>query len=154
MSKVQQFNYQVRIKKIREQFGFDFIALALEQNANDRYEFKWEYADGNRSNRYKRIILQTGKGVVGNVFKSGKPMLITEIASFLESTNLFDYPIIQAEGLTSLGAIPLYNQNRVQGVLLVAYRDERKLTAEKFSEFKEKVGPSFGPFYYKEMKAH
>ena len=64
-------------------FGFDFVALALVQSAEHRFELKWEYATGNQSNRYKRIVLQTGKGVAGHVFKTGKPFLVEDVEKML-----------------------------------------------------------------------
>ena len=46
--------------------------------------------------------------------------------------DLFNYPIIVAERLTSFGAIPLYKYNRVKGVLLVAFREDKVLTRRNF----------------------
>ena len=43
-----------------------------------RFELKWVFTIGNRSNRYRRIVLQTGKGIVGHVFKTGKPFLVED----------------------------------------------------------------------------
>ena len=116
-----------------------------------RFELKWVFTTGNRSNRYQRIVLQTGKGVAGHVFKTGKPFLVEDAEKMLGKRDLYNYPIVVAEGLKSFGAIPLYKYNRVKGVLLVGYRTEKKLTTEEFTEFKQVVGPRFGPFYNKEM---
>jgi len=154
MSEQQPFNYQFEIKQLKEHFDFDFVALALVQPAEFQYELKWVFAAGNKSDRFKRIVLQTGKGVAGHVFKSGKPMLVTDTAGILEEKELFNFPIVVAEELTSFGAIPLFKYNRVKGVLLVAYRDNRKITAEVFWQFRKLVGPRFGPFYNKEMVKH
>jgi nitrogen regulatory protein A len=144
------FNYQQEIERLKEYFGFDFVALSLIQSAERRFAHKWEYATGNRSNRYKRITLQTGKGVAGLVFKTGKPLFIPDVDKTLDPSNLFNYPIIGAERLKSFGAIPLYKYNRVNGVLLVAYRDEKRMTPEEFLAFKNEIGPRFGPYYDKE----
>lgn len=151
MIEQQSFDYQMEINQLKEQFDFDFVALALVQAAEYCHEFKWEYVSGNRSNRYKRIVLQTGNGVAGHVFKTGKPMLVTDTVAVLGAENLYNLPIVVAEGLTSFGAIPLYKYNRVKGVLLVAYRDNRKMTSMLFTKFQEVIGPNFGPFYSKEM---
>lgn len=151
MSDQKTFNYQQEIESIRNLFGFDFVALALVQSAERRFAHKWEYVTGNRSDRYKRISLQTGKGVAGIVFKSGKSLFIQDVETALDRADLFNYPIIAAEGLKSFGAIPLYKYNRVNGVLLVAYRDEKRMTSEEFLAFENHIGLRFGPYYNKEM---
>ena len=149
-----RFNYEQEIKRVKDLFGFDFITLGLVQSAEQKFVVKWEYALGNRSNRYRRIVLQRGRGVAGNVFKTGKPLLITDVESELSKSDVFNYPIVGAEGLTSLGAIPLYKNNRVNGVLLVAFRDDRKITPEYFAEFRQIIGSRFGPYYNEEMVEH
>ena len=151
MNEQQPFNFQDEIEQIRRAFGFDLVALALVQPAEQRFTSRWEYITGNKSNRYKRIILQTGKGVAGVVLKTGKPLLISDVRSMLDEGDLYNYPIVVAESLTSFGAIPLYKYNRVKGVLLAAFREDKVLTDEVFNEFKETVGSRFGPYYNKEM---
>lgn len=151
MTGQEVFNYQEEIEHLQDLFVFDFVAVALVQSAERRFELKWEFAAGNQSNRYRRIVLQTGKGVAGHVFKTGKPFLVEDTESVLENKDLFNYPIVVAEGLKSFGAIPLYKYNRVKGVLLVGYRTRMKLTTKEFAEFQHMIGPKFGPFYYKEM---
>lgn len=151
MCEKQSFNFEQAIQSIKEQFQFDFVALALVQSAQFRFVLKWEYVLGNRSERYKRIVLQKGKGIAGNVFKTGKPMLIADVEAGLGKRNLFNYPIIVAERLTSFGAVPLYKQGRVEAVLLAAYRGHRKITSQQFSEFEEVVEKIFGTYYNQEM---
>ncbi|MEK4405971.1 MULTISPECIES: GAF domain-containing protein [Sporosarcina] len=151
MDEQLRFDYQQEIERLQSIFGFDFVALALVESAEMRFVQKWKYVTGNRSNRYKRITLQTGKGVAGHVFKSGKPFFVHDRDLELDSMDLFNYPIIIAEDLKSFGAIPLYKYNRVHGVLLVAYREGKRMTAEEFSGFINHVGLRFGPYYNKEM---
>ncbi|MEK3936079.1 GAF domain-containing protein [Sporosarcina sp. FSL W7-1349] len=151
MNGQQDFDYQQEIESLRDRFKFDFIGLALIQAADQRFEHKWTYVSGNLSDRYKRIVLQSGKGVAGNVIKTGKPTLVEDVAQGFSADELFNYPIVVAEKLSSYGAIPLYKNNRVQGVLLVAYRENRRLTPQQFKEFKDAIGPRFGPYYNMEM---
>ncbi|QUW21028.1 GAF domain-containing protein [Sporosarcina sp. Marseille-Q4063] len=151
MNEQQTFNFQLEIEQIRKAFDFDLVALALVHPAERRFTSKWEYVTGNKSNRYKRLTLQTGKGVAGAVLKTGKPLLMSDVKSLIDEGELFNYPIIVAEKLTSFGAIPLYKYNRVKGVLLVAFRDDKVLTEEVFKKFKETIGSRFGPYYNKEM---
>ncbi len=144
MDSLKVFNFQQEIEQLKAHFGFDFVAVALVQPAERHFELKWEFAAGNQSNRYRRIVLQTGKGVAGHVFKTGKPFLVEEL---LGEKDLYNYPIVVSEGLKSFGAIPLYKYNRVNGVLLVGYRVGKKLTPQEFEDFKQVIGSRFGPFY-------
>lgn len=147
MDGLKVFNYQQEIEQLKAHFGFDFVAVALVQSADRHFELKWEYAAGNQSNRYRRIVLQTGKGVAGHVFKTGKPFLVRDVEVLLDKKDLFNYPIVVSEGLKSFGAIPLYKYNRVKGVLLVGYRVGKSLTSQEFEDFKQVIGQRFGPFY-------
>ena len=151
MNVQSSFNYEKELEFLKNSFGFDFIALALVQSAEHRFAPKWEYAIGNRSDRYSRIILQTGKGIAGHVFKTGKPLHVKDAEELMQKDEFYNYPIVISEGLTSFGAIPLYKSNCVQGVLLVAYRGERKLGKKMFLELQQAVGSKFGPYYNKEM---
>lgn len=144
--------FEKAIQSIKEQFQFDFVALALVQPAQYRFVLKWEYVLGNQSDRYRKIVLQSGKGVAGNVFKTGKSLLIKNVENELGRADLFNYPIIVAEALTSFGAIPLYRNGRVKGVLLGAFREQAEvMTPELFRQFEDAAGELFGPYYNKEM---
>lgn len=151
MYEQQRFNYEQAIQLIKGQFQFDFVALALVQSAQLNFPLKWEYVLGNQSLRYKRIVLQKGKGIAGGVFKTGKSMLMLNVDDELKKDDLFNYPIIVAEGLKSFGAMPLYREGRVEAVLLAAFREPRKMTAEQFERFELAVGEVFGTYYNKEM---
>jgi nitrogen regulatory protein A len=151
MAKQRIFNFQHELELIKEQFDFDLVALALIQSVKINCEIRWIFSIGNKTERFRKTVLQSGKGIAGQVFKSGKSMLFEDVEVAIEQADLFNYPIVVAEELKSFGAIPLYKYNRVEGVLLVGYRESGKLTSEKFVEFKKFVGAEFGPFYDKEM---
>ncbi|GKV56068.1 GAF domain-containing protein [Sporosarcina sp. NCCP-2222] len=149
--KEELFNVQREIEKIQNEFDFDYVGVAFVQSADRRFELRWKYVTGNQSDRHQRLALQSGKGIAGLVFKTGKPMFISNADEELGGEDLYNYPIVVAEGLKSFGAIPLYKYNRVRGVLLAGYRTDGRLKAEVFREFQEWMGPQFGPFYSKEM---
>ncbi|MBB4823006.1 nitrogen regulatory protein A [Sporosarcina luteola] len=149
--KQEVFNIQQEIERIKEEFDFDYVGVALVQSPDRRFELRWKHVTGNQSDRHRRISLQSGKGIAGLVFKTGKPMFVADADEELGREDLYNYPIVVAEGLKSFGAIPLYKYNRVKGVLLVGYRTEEKLTVEVFQEFRKRIGLEFGPFYSKEM---
>ncbi|GIO32055.1 MULTISPECIES: GAF domain-containing protein [Paenibacillus] len=144
------FHYQKEIDRLRDRFQFDFVSLALVQSAEDRFVLTWQYASGNLNERYKRIVLHSGKGIAGIVFKTGKPMLISNVTTDLNARDLFNYPIIVAERLKSLGAVPLWEGKRVIGVLLAGYRAENRLDAASFEHFQQELGAEFGAFCVKE----
>lgn len=145
------FNYQQEIERLKELFGFDYIGIALVQSAERRFELRWTYVTGNRSEHYRRIKLQSGKGIAGLVFKTGKPMFVGNADEKWSAGDLFNYPIVTTEGLKSFGAIPLFKYNRVKGVMLVGFRSAGQLTNEQFEQFRQEIGSEFGPFYDKEM---
>ncbi|PIC98898.1 GAF domain-containing protein [Sporosarcina sp. P29] len=143
-------NFQLAIDELKETLHADFIGLALVDLKKYHHELKWRYVTGNISLRYRRIVLQSGKGVAGIVFKTGKPMNIENVDANVMDGDLYNYPIVVFEKLKSFGAIPLFRDDHVQGVLLIGYREVDRLTADKFEQFKHAVGPQFGPFHMKE----
>ena len=150
MKEQMGFNFQRELECIRERYGFDYAAIALVQPAERRFELKWTYVAGNLSDRHRRITLQSGKGIAGLVFKTGKAMFVSDVKE-LGLENLYQYPITVAEKLVCFGAIPLFKYNRVGGVLLIGSRKANGVSANLFGRFQQEFGPEFGPFYSKEM---
>jgi nitrogen regulatory protein A len=144
-------NYQLIIEQLREQSGFDFVALAFARSAEDDFVITWQYASGNLNNRYKRIVLHSGKGIAGIVFKTGKSMMISNVMDTLQQRDHYQYPILVSERLRSLAAIPLYQYDRAAGVLLVAYREENRLTQQAFEHLQQTLSGSFGAYEIKEL---
>src|SRR5699024_9927825 len=102
---------QKNIENIRETCRFDFIKVALVETMIDHLSFKHAYASGNVSNRYVRIVLRKRIGLAGLVFKTGRPHYIINADKEITPANMSQYPIIIAEGLKSLGAVPLFYQH-------------------------------------------
>ena len=151
MNEKSPFNYMKELQKLKDSFNFDFIALALAQPIEHYFVHKWEYTLGNRSDRFKRIMLKPGKGIAGHVFKTGKALLVHDVEKTIMPSELFNYPVVATERLKSFGAIPLYQNGRVKGVLLGAYRERQQMTMQKFSEFKQVVDATFGSYYTEDM---
>lgn len=145
------YNYQTEIVKIREQFAFDFVALSIADHTKEFITLKWQYVAGNLNDRYKRITLHSGKGIAGMVWKTGKPMLLHDVDREIPAEQIYTYPIIVSERLKSMGAVPLWENKRVAGVLLVGFRDKGHLTNEMFAAFQQSIDPNFGRFVTKEM---
>lgn len=143
--------YQTILDQLREKMGYDFVSLAFAQSEADGFVLTWQYASGNLNNRYKRIVLQSGKGIAGIVYKTGKPMLVEDVADELNPGDLFNYPILISERLTSLAAIPLYRFERVEGILLAGYRENSRFTREGLRMLHAQLRGEFGDFEVKEM---
>lgn len=135
-------NYQAEIMRLQKECHFDFVALALVQRFSSN-ELRWCCAVGNRSERYRLLTLYSGKGVAGLVFKTGKSLLIENVANTLLAEGLHNYPIVGSEGLKSFGALPLFDDGRVVGVLLVGYRTANRLTEQSFQQFQAELMGAF-----------
>lgn len=135
---VTQHDYQDELDTLRREYQFDFAGLALPMEDHVGTKIKWRFVSGNINDRYQRIILRHGRGVAGNVMKTGKPMIIRDATQNDIQNTLFNFPIIISEALTSLIAIPLWHNHRVKGVLLFGQRDGKPLPeiAQHISQIK------------------
>lgn len=61
------------------------------------------------------------------VMKTGKRMIIADVVASLSPEDKIKYPILIAENLTAMVAIPLCYNNQVYGVLLLGQRDGKSL---------------------------
>lgn len=138
---------QKNIENIRETCQFDFIKVALVETMIDHFSFKHAYASGNVSNRYVRIVLRKRIGLAGLVFKTGRPHYIINADKEITPANMSQYPIIIAEGLKSLGAVPLFYQHRVVGVVLAGFRTADQMTDHKKVKFEHEVDHYFGELF-------
>ncbi|UXR78115.1 nitrate respiration regulation accessory nitrate sensor NreA [Staphylococcus sp. IVB6227] len=122
-----QHDYQDELDRLRHKYQFDFAGIALPTEDHVGTKIKWRYVSGNLNERYQRIELRYGRGVAGNVVKTGKPMIIHDANEEQIQVALFNYPILISEQLTSMIAIPLWHNHRVKGVLLFGQRDNSPL---------------------------
>lgn len=145
-------DYQQELDQFRTWLGYDFMSLALAESAEYHYVIKWKYATGNLNDCFKGIVLQSGRGIAGIVFKTGKPMIIESVAQHIDTELLFNYPIVRMEKLKSLVAVPLWNDNRVAGVLLGGFRDEQRVTIDMLHQLDELAHRGIGTLNGKELK--
>jgi two-component system sensor histidine kinase NreB len=92
---------------LREEFGLDFAAVSLLGELDNERTLTWNCVAGNTNDRYKRIFLPDGVGVLGMVYSACRPLLVCSAEDDIAREDLFRYPIIAAEGLESLVAFPL-----------------------------------------------
>lgn len=120
-------NYQSVLDSIRIEEGFDFASLAFYEQESHISPIKWCYASGNLNHRFRLIVLRKGKGLAGNVMKTGKRMVIEDVAQSLSPQEQHKYPIVLCELLTAMVAIPLWCEKQVCGVLLLGQRNHKPL---------------------------
>lgn len=144
-------DYQLELDQLRGNLRYDFMALALAEPAEYDYVIRWKYASGNLNERFKRIVLQSGRGVAGIVFKTGKAFLLPSVLGHVKLDALFNYPIIKSENLSSIGAVPLWNDARVAGVLLGGFRGEQQVTETMLRELETWANKGIGDFNGKEL---
>lgn len=148
---MNEYEIQEKIEKVRERCQFDFIKLAIVQTVANKHKLKSVYGSGNRSERYLRMVLQTGKGLTGQVLKTGRQAFVKSVDKEINQENYHQYPIIMAEGLKSLGALPLFDGECVFGVVLAGFRENGKMTEEVIDKFNREVKREFCPLSVKEM---
>ena len=82
-------------------------------------------------------------GLAGRVIKTGRPHFITDVAKVIPEEMLEQYPIILAENLKSLRAVPLLNNDEVIGVVLAGYRISGKMSEQTMGQFEHVVNRQF-----------
>ncbi len=112
---------EASLSELRRLTATDFAAIAW---LDTEQMIRWKYASGNRNDRYKRIVLRFGKGIAGKVMSSGRPMILDSFSP-KSGDDPREYPILLAEGLKSIVAVPITTNERVKGVLLVGCRTAR-----------------------------
>jgi nitrogen regulatory protein A len=119
---------ETHLNQIRNLTSSDFAGLAWTDR-ND-YIIRWKFASGNRNERYKRIILRPGRGIAGQVIRSGRPMRLDSF-TIQSGDDAREYPIFLAENLKSAAAAPVVINSKVKGVLLIGTRMPRSYTDEE-----------------------
>jgi nitrogen regulatory protein A len=123
-------------ESLMETIRCEFVGLAVYNQQGK--ELRWKYAIGNRNDKYKRIHVRYGKGIVGQVFRSGSMMIIPSFPDQIVG-KATDYPIMLAEQLVSSIAVPVFFHKSPWGVLLSGNRTGRKIYNDKVIEEMQKA---------------
>jgi nitrogen regulatory protein A len=129
---------ETHLTQLRGLLSCEFAGLAWSENNIVR----WKVVSGNRNDRYRKIILRSGKGIAGQVLRSGRPMTV-DCTECKFQYDMKDFPIMLAEGLMSAAAVPVTLNNKVLGILLVGNRSPRTYLSheiELVSSFAEQLG--------------
>ena len=109
------------LQEKRKEWQADFLGLAQDvAPAFQQTELRWTNVAGNTSGHYKTIRLRIGKGIAGEVWRTGREQRATKIQS--DSQNLLKYPIARLEQLDMTIGIPLMKNGIIRAVLLLGYR--------------------------------
>lgn len=148
---VKPTDFTEQLEAIRAITGCDLVAVALVEPAENQYVLKWKYIAGSINNRIKKVILSSGKGIAGMVFKTGKPMLLPAVSDSMAEHDLFNFPILSLENLKSIGAVPLWHNGRVAGVLLGGFRGDESMTEVQMDVLKKAAAGPIGNLNGKEL---
>lgn len=108
------------LEELRQRTDADFSAFACQEPGEA--VIRWKYAVGNKNERFRRIVLRSGKGIAGKVLMAGRPMIL-ENYEHRQHDDPQEYPILYAEELRSALGVPVLIAGRVKGVLLIGYRN-------------------------------
>lgn len=110
------------LEEKRGEWQAGFLGLAQDVAPPcQQTELRWTNVAGNTSNRYKTIRLRIGKGIAGEVWRTGREQRATEIQS--DSQNLLKYPIARLEQLDMIIGIPIMRDGIIRAVLLLGFRN-------------------------------
>ncbi|CZQ81509.1 GAF domain-containing protein [Trichococcus collinsii] len=111
----------VWLEEQRKEWQADFLGLAQDvAPPSQQTELRWTHVAGNTSDHYKSIRLRIGKGIAGEVWRTGREQRVTDIQS--DSQNLLKYPIARLEQLDMTIGIPILKNGIIRAVLLLGYR--------------------------------
>lgn len=143
MDKIQQVINQC-LENLRVETSADFSAFACQEPGEA--VIRWKYAVGNQNERFRRIVLRSGKGIAGKVLMSGRLMLLENYQP-RQHDDPREYPILYAEELKSALGVPVVIQDKVKGVLLIGYRNPCRIE-EKVVDLTKQVADQVAHLLY------
>ncbi|APC46929.1 hypothetical protein BME96_01415 [Virgibacillus halodenitrificans] len=104
---------------LRENMQIDFVGIALQQT--EGLNITWPFVSGNTTNKYKYITVRYGKGIAGKVISTGAALSIDSFPDGI-SGKPTEYPIMLAERLFAVYAVPINFKGMPKGALLAGMR--------------------------------
>ncbi|HSF29831.1 MAG TPA: PAS domain S-box protein [Candidatus Tectomicrobia bacterium] len=105
--------------------GSDIVSIALREPTSGAMVIR--YRAGTRYQAYETVHIQPGKGIGGQAFVTGSPIHTDDYAKDpCVSKEYLD--VIEAEGIISALAVPIWIANRVDGILYMANRSPQPFT--------------------------
>lgn len=124
------------VHELRKAAGAAFASIARALYGKSTI-LTWTEASGNLNKNYRKIVLESGKGIAGAVYQLQKAIIVQDTEQEYEENEIVHSPIILAEEIRSFAAFPLWKGDRVEGVLLIAMREAGMITRDRFELVKE-----------------
>lgn len=105
----------------------DLSAIALIDQNN---RIKWRYIFGNMNERYRHMVTKPGFGIAGQVLRFGRTVIIDQLHLIKDHTRT-QFPLMLSEQLLAAIAVPLNNDQRTFGVLLIGDRQDRSYSIDE-----------------------
>lgn len=102
------------VESVRQLLGTEAAALALIDERTE--EIFMKATKGIRTDEFKSIRLQKGKGLAGRVIETGQPVKVEDYAAYPSITHELD-EVVRAEGLMAHLAAPIKMGGKVLGAL-------------------------------------
>lgn len=116
-----------KMEMLKGRTEVDFLGLGVYDVMAE--EIRWRVAVGAKNTRYKRIVIRMGKGIAGEAIQLNRTIKIEDYPNDVLGDPI-EYPILLVEQLRSVIAVPVANEERVYGVLLIGQRHKRTFTDE------------------------
>lgn len=124
---------QIVVDRVREILNVDIVAIAIMDDATGTTS--WKAMSGFQTDVYKRTTFAPGRGTAGRVVASRQTILLEGIGKRPDMP-AEEFPIHMAEKVHNGMGIPLMIGERILGVLITGYREDRTFTEQdiKFAE--------------------
>lgn len=122
------------LEQLRHCLACDLSAVARFDRRNNR--IKYEVVSGEITNRLTQMIIKPGSGVAGQVIRYGRPYILDASSPNLDKERNAN-PAMLAERLYSVMAVPLYQEEQINGVLMVGKRENHRFSEEELAQLIE-----------------
>lgn len=106
---------------VRGRFGLDFVGISIVPDGSAPI-LTWQYGAGSTTGNYALIHLPEGVGALGKVQKLRRGIVVNSVEDDIPQGELFQYPIIVAEALSSFFSFPLMEGDDLRVILICATR--------------------------------
>ncbi|WP_248926025.1 GAF domain-containing protein [Paenibacillus hamazuiensis] len=108
---------------------------ALSFNTAREPQIRWRYVYGNRSERYKQMVLKPGVGPAGITLRTGQSVI-----GDVHGKTGFDCPFMLSEQLKCAAARPIRRADQIIGVLLFGRRSLLPYQDSDLASLDEELG--------------
>lgn len=116
------------LEQFRSALALDYAAVARVDERDN--QIRYEQVTGNKTNRHIQMVKRPGNGIAGLVVRHGRPVRIDAGRDDLAELKT-QYPIMLAEKLEAVLAVPIFRGEAVGGVLLGAVRRSRRFSSDE-----------------------